>query len=79
MPMICVQDFEIDELSQEYLSLHPVASQKNPSLVEEHFEAVMENGNENLSDSDASAISESSEDDKPYKKSKIEKKEQAPR
>ncbi|XP_015902996.3 uncharacterized protein LOC107435875 [Ziziphus jujuba] len=73
------KDFEIDELSQEYLSLHPVASQKNPSLVEEHFEAVMENGNENLSDSDASAISESSEDDKPYKKSKIEKKEQAPR
>lgn len=78
--MICAQDFEIDELSQEYLSLHPVASQKNPSLVEEHFEPVMENEDENSSDSDASAIPESSEDDEPgYKKSKIETKDRAPR
>lgn len=50
------KDFEIDELSQEYLALHPVASsKKQPSLVEEHFEPVFED--EDQSDSDASPVS----------------------
>lgn len=77
--MICVQDFEVDELSKEYLSLHPVSSQKHPSLVEEHFEPIMENEDQSLSDSDVSAVSQSSEDEPGHKKSKIEKKERVPR
>ena len=77
--MICVQDFQIDELSKEYLSLHPVSSQKHPSLVEEHFEPIMENEDQSLSDSDVSAISQSSEDELGHEKSKIKKKGRAPR
>lgn len=51
----CGQDFEIDEMSQEYLALHPVASsKKQPSLVEEHFEPVFEDEDQGSSDSDAS-------------------------
>ncbi|PON88889.1 Guanine nucleotide-binding protein, beta subunit [Trema orientale] len=56
MKMFEHKDFEIDELSQEYLALHPVASsKKQPSLVEEHFEPVFED--EDQSDSDASPVS----------------------
>ncbi|XP_024029334.1 nucleolar protein 10 isoform X2 [Morus notabilis] len=58
------KDFQIDELSQEYLALHPVASTKQPSLVEEHFEPVMEEEDHDLGDSDASSTPESSDDEK---------------
>lgn len=34
------EEFEVDEFSPEYLSLHPNAANKKSSLVEEHFEAV---------------------------------------
>ncbi|KAK9106221.1 hypothetical protein Scep_023065 [Stephania cephalantha] len=58
------QEFQIDESSREYLSLHPIASQKQPSLVEEHFEPVMEEDEEqSLSDSGLSASAQSSEDE----------------
>lgn len=56
-----MQEFEIDESSREYLALHPVASTKQPSLVDEHFDPVMEDEDLSLSDSDASAASQSSE------------------
>nr|POE85782.1 nucleolar protein 10 [Quercus suber] len=55
------EEFEIDESSREYLALHPVASTKQPSLVDEHFDPVMEDEDLSLSDSDASAASQSSE------------------
>lgn len=48
--------------SKEYLALHPVAASKNQkSLVNEHFEPVSEDEDEDSSD--ASALSESSEDE----------------
>lgn len=54
-----LQNFEINELSPEYLALHPVASTKQPSLVEEHFEPVLEEDSEqSLSNSDASVESD---------------------
>ncbi|XP_022971181.1 nucleolar protein 10 isoform X2 [Cucurbita maxima] len=52
------ENFEINELSPEYLALHPVASTKQPSLVEEHFEPVLEDSEQSLSNSDASVESE---------------------
>ncbi|KAL4644129.1 hypothetical protein ACB098_02G120800 [Castanea mollissima] len=55
------EEFEIDESSREYLALHPVASTKQTSLVDEHFDPVMEDEDLSLSDSDASAASQSSE------------------
>lgn len=76
--IICVQDYEIDEYSQEYKALHPVSSKKQPSLVEEHFRPVMEDEDQN-SDSDASATSLSSEDEPGHKKSKMERKGRTPR
>lgn len=57
-----LQNFEIDELSQEYLALHPMASTKQPSLVEEHFQPVLEDSDENLSNSDASVESDSEDE-----------------
>lgn len=57
----CVQDFEVDEQSQEYMSLHPISSKKQPSLVEEHFEPVMEDIDDDSSGSDDSEEPESSE------------------
>ncbi|OMO65302.1 pre-rRNA-processing protein ESF1 [Corchorus olitorius] len=54
------KDFEIDDQSQEYLALHPMAAKKQPSLVEEHFEPVMENEDQSASDSDVSEASEGS-------------------
>lgn len=77
--LICLQDFEIDKSSQEYRSLHPISSQKHPSLVEEHFEPVIENEDESVSDSDASATSQSPEDEPGHEKSKRAKKERGPR
>ncbi|XP_020112876.1 nucleolar protein 10 [Ananas comosus] len=55
------KDFEIDEESQEYLSLHPQSSMKQRSLIEEHFEPVKED--EEQSNSDASMDSQTMEDD----------------
>lgn len=72
------KDYQIDEFSQEYMALHPMATQKQSSLVEEHFEPVMEDvENQSLSDSDVSAASESSDDE--LGKDKINKKSRAPR
>ncbi|CAL9073857.1 unnamed protein product [Musa textilis] len=51
--------FEVDELSQEFLSLHPQSSKKQPTLIEEHFEPVKEDWEEQgTSDSDASIASQ---------------------
>lgn len=50
-----MQEFEIDEESKEYLALHPVAPTKNqPSMVEEHFDAVSED-DENEDEGEASS------------------------
>ncbi|XP_027175939.1 nucleolar protein 10 [Coffea eugenioides] len=57
------KDFEIDEFSQEYLAFHPIASTKQPSLVEEHFEPVMEDEDLDADDSDVSAASQSSDNE----------------
>lgn len=66
-----LQDYEIDEQSQEYRSLHPVASKKQPTLVEEHFEPVMEGAEDDDSgDSDASE-GESDDDGDMKKKSRV--------
>ena len=40
------------------MSLHPMSSKKQPSLLEGHFESVMEDIDENSSGSDASSGSE---------------------
>ncbi|KAI4348607.1 hypothetical protein L6164_009314 [Bauhinia variegata] len=50
------KDYEINEFSEEYLALHPMASKKQTSLLKEHFEPVM-------SDEDEYDVSESSEDE----------------
>ncbi|XP_010412810.2 PREDICTED: nucleolar protein 10-like, partial [Camelina sativa] len=69
-------EFEIDRESYEYGVLHPVASsKKQPSLLEEHFEAVSDD-DEN-SDSDASQSSDDEADNgdvtRPSKKGKTPK------
>ncbi|WZZ66399.1 hypothetical protein YC2023_077769 [Brassica napus] len=63
-------DFQIDPESYEYRVLHPVASSstKQPSLLDEHFEAVSDD-DEN-SDSD---VSRGSDDGRPSKKLKTPK------
>uniref|UniRef100_A0A0E0L794 Uncharacterized protein n=1 Tax=Oryza punctata TaxID=4537 RepID=A0A0E0L794_ORYPU len=54
------KDFEIDEQSREYLALHPQTSLKEPRLIEEHFETVSDDEEqEDASSSDASAESDS--------------------
>ncbi|KAJ4958993.1 hypothetical protein NE237_026104 [Protea cynaroides] len=69
------KDFEVDELSREYISLHPMPSTKQPSLIEEHFEAAMGDEEErSLNDSDASAGPQSSEDEHNEDTSKVRKK-----
>ncbi|KAL1191539.1 hypothetical protein V5N11_002360 [Cardamine amara subsp. amara] len=68
-------DFQIDSESYEYGVLHPVASsKKQPSLLDEHFEAVSDDDDEN-SDSDASQSSDDDNGDtaRPSKKSKTPK------
>ncbi|PKI50856.1 hypothetical protein CRG98_028763 [Punica granatum] len=60
------KNFEIDEQSKEYLALHPMASKKQATLVEEHFEPVMEGEEDHSGDSDASE----GETDDSYKKQK---------
>ncbi|XP_065877799.1 uncharacterized protein [Euphorbia lathyris] len=66
------EDFEIDEQSQHYLSLHPMASTKQSSLLNEHFEPI---DDEDQDSSDADALSHSSEDEP----GKINKKSRVPR
>lgn len=71
-----LQDFEIDEQSAEYLSLHPLAQQatkKRPSLIEEHFEPILQD-DEGNSDSEGLATSE---DD--FEKDKEEEKKNSKR
>ena len=68
------QDFEVDEDSTEYLSLHPQSGKKQSSLLEEHFEAVMEDEEQSFDDSGASASQSSDEEpDKVVKKQKAPK------
>lgn len=70
-----VQDFEIDELSQEYLALHPMAATTNkPSLLEEHFEALSDEDEQSISGSDIS-----SEDDRDDINGKSTNKSHVPR
>ncbi|PIA33377.1 hypothetical protein AQUCO_04100065v1 [Aquilegia coerulea] len=54
------KDFEVVESSQEYRSLHPMPK-KQPDMVKEHFEPIMEE-DEEQSDSDVSTASQSSDD-----------------
>uniref|UniRef100_A0A5B7AG30 Putative nucleolar protein 10 n=1 Tax=Davidia involucrata TaxID=16924 RepID=A0A5B7AG30_DAVIN len=73
------KDYQVDEFSQEYLSLHPMPSKKQPSLVEEHFEPILEDDDQSFSDSDASAGPQSSEDEHANGKNKSQKKSRVPR
>ncbi|KAA8517258.1 hypothetical protein F0562_017490 [Nyssa sinensis] len=73
------KDFQVDEFSQEYLSLHPMPSKKEPSLVEEHFEPILEDDDQSFSDSDASAGPQLSEDEHANGKNKSQKKSRVPR
>ncbi|RZS19589.1 hypothetical protein BHM03_00052007 [Ensete ventricosum] len=69
-----ITDYEVDELSQEFLSLHPQSSKKQPSLIEEHFEPVREDWEEQgTSDSDASIASQDSEDELDTDGNKVKK------
>ncbi|KAJ7972134.1 Nucleolar protein 10 [Quillaja saponaria] len=62
--MFTDKDYEIVETSREYLALHPMPSKNKPSmLVDEHFEPVKEDEDQSLSDSDALASSQASEDE----------------
>ncbi|XP_030540849.1 nucleolar protein 10 [Rhodamnia argentea] len=71
------KDYQIDEESQEYISLHPMSSQKQPSLVEEHFEPVED---DDVSDySDASAESQASEEEPDFDEDRSKKKSHVPR
>lgn len=74
-----MQDFEVDENSLEYLALHPLAPTAQPSLVEEHFEPVIEDEDHSFSDSDASAASLASHDEDKNNRSKDGKKSRVPR
>ncbi|XP_061356188.1 uncharacterized protein LOC133300623 [Gastrolobium bilobum] len=67
------ENFEIKESSQEYLALHPMGSKKQTSLLEEHFEPVMSDDDQDLRDSDASASSEDEPANKVKEKIRIPK------
>lgn len=74
-PMFNDKDFEVDEFSQEYLALHPMAATTHkPSLFEEHFEALSEEDEQSISGSDVS-----SEDDREDINGKSTRKSQVPR
>ena len=61
------------------MSLHPMSSKKQPSLLEGHFEPVMEDIDENSSGSDASEEPESSEGGKLLNESNtVKKRSQGP-
>ncbi|KAF3332315.1 nucleolar protein 10 [Carex littledalei] len=52
-------DFEIDELSQDYLQYRPQQSRRDPSsLIEEHFEPAMDDEDDEPGSSDASEADE---------------------
>ncbi|XP_050232794.1 uncharacterized protein LOC126681311 [Mercurialis annua] len=67
------EDFEIDEKSHEYMALHPMATQKQPTLVEEHFEPIMDDEDQNSSDA------ATSEDELGNDKIKMRKTSRTPR
>ncbi|XP_038970616.1 nucleolar protein 10 isoform X2 [Phoenix dactylifera] len=67
------KDFEVDELSPEYLALHPQTAKKQPFLIEEHFEPLIEDEEQEISDSDASQASQPSEDKSEMDRSKVKK------
>ncbi|KAG0497332.1 hypothetical protein HPP92_002023 [Vanilla planifolia] len=56
------KDFEVDELSPEYLSLHPHSTKNNSLLVEEYFDPVIEDEPKDGSASDSSVESQSSKE-----------------
>ncbi|KMT15164.1 hypothetical protein BVRB_3g062780 [Beta vulgaris subsp. vulgaris] len=64
-------EFEIDEESQEYLALHPIAPQKQSALVEEHFEPITE---DEMSPSDGDDATSASEDE-----GRLDRKSRVPR
>ncbi|XP_075512811.1 uncharacterized protein LOC142548404 [Primulina tabacum] len=79
-PMFQNKDFEVDEVSQEYLALHPMAATtKKPSLFDEHFETVAEEDDQSISGSDVPSGSESEEDGKTNNNTKSTKKSRVPR
>ncbi|CAH8392149.1 unnamed protein product [Eruca vesicaria subsp. sativa] len=66
-------DFQIDPESYEYRVLHPVASSiKKPSLLDEHFDAVTDDDENNGSDVSQGSDDEA-EDGRPNKRSKTPK------
>lgn len=73
------KDYQIDEQSQEYISLHPMSSTKQPSLVEEHFEPVDVEDDDGSDYSDASAESQTSEEEPDFDKDRGKKKSHVPR
>ncbi|KAL3749317.1 hypothetical protein ACJRO7_010427 [Eucalyptus globulus] len=73
------KDYQIDEQSQEYISLHPMSSTKQPSLVEEHFEPVDVEDDDGSDYSDASAESQASEEEPDFDKDRSKKKSHVPR
>eukprot|EP01018_Ginkgo_biloba_P008604 Gb_40390 [translate_table: standard] len=67
------EEFEVDEFSPEYQSLHPNQAKKKPSLVEEHFEPVdgdSQEEDQELTDTDTS----SSEEEFSSKKNNVKQK-----
>lgn len=57
-----MQDFEIDEESQEYLQYHPQQSKRDPSsLIEEHFEPAMDDEDDDQLEPGSSDASEADE------------------
>ena len=56
--LVRFQDFEIKDTSPEYLALHPMGSKKQTSLVNEHFEHVMSDDDQSLSDASTSSQDE---------------------
>ncbi|CAM8902392.1 unnamed protein product [Rhodiola kirilowii] len=57
------KDYEVDPESYEYKALHPIASKKPTSMVDEHFDPVMVGENKYFSDSDGSDVPHSDDDD----------------
>ncbi|XP_027358064.1 nucleolar protein 10 isoform X2 [Abrus precatorius] len=65
------EDFEIKDSSQEYLALHPMGSKKQTSLLKEHFEPVMSDDDQSLSDSDASTSSKDEPENRVTEKTRV--------
>lgn len=53
----------MDELSPEYLALHPTASKKQPSLIDEHFEPIQSDEELGMGESDTSKSPQLSDDE----------------